>query len=84
MVKRCAFFAIPQKRKRQVRSLAENGYGVIVISSEMPEIIGVSDRIIVMHEGRKTGEIMGESINEKTIIELSTNTAGVAEEVAHA
>ena len=68
----------------KVRSLAENGYGVIVISSEMPEIIGVSDRIIVMHEGRKTGEIMGESINEKTIIELSTNTAGVAEEVAHA
>ena len=66
----------------KVRALAEKGYGVIVISSEMPEVIGVSDRIVVMHEGVKTGEVTGSDINERKIIGLSTDT--VLEEAAHA
>ena len=66
----------------KVRALAEKGYGIIVISSEMPEVIGVSDRIVVMHEGVKTGEVTGSDINERKIIGLSTDT--VLEEAAHA
>lgn len=63
----------------KVRKLSENGYGVIVISSEMPEIIGISDRIIIMHEGHKTGEISGNRIDEQNIIQLSMNTVPAAE-----
>ena len=39
-----------------IEMLTKQGIAVIMISSEMPEIIGVSDRIIVLHEGRVTGE----------------------------
>ncbi|MDO4547905.1 MAG: sugar ABC transporter ATP-binding protein [Clostridia bacterium] len=66
----------------KVRGWANAGYGVIVISSEMPEIIGVSDRIVIMHEGRQTGSVTGGDINEQTIIKLSTDTA--TEEVEYA
>ncbi len=37
--------------------LAKKGYAIILISSEMPEILGMADRIIVMCNGRKTGEL---------------------------
>ena len=37
--------------------LAAEGKAIIMVSSELPEILGMSDRIIVMHEGRITGEI---------------------------
>ncbi len=40
---------------RLVTELARNGVRVIMISSEMPEVLGMSDRIMVMHEGRVTG-----------------------------
>ena len=43
--------------------LAKKGYAIIMVSSEMPEILGMSDRIYVMHEGRITGEL---SRNEAT------------------
>lgn len=48
--------------------LAESGLGVVLVSSEMPEILALSDRIIVMCEGRKTAEfIRGEASEEKLI-----------------
>ncbi len=51
--------------------LAQEGYAIIMISSEMPEILGMSDRIIVMCEGRVTGELQrGEATQEK-ILELA-------------
>ncbi len=40
-----------------IRELASRGKAIIMISSELPEILGMSDRILVMHEGRVTGEI---------------------------
>lgn len=43
---------------RLISELAQQGVAVIVISSELPEILGVSDRIVIMHEGRKTGELI--------------------------
>lgn len=51
-----------------LRELSNQGITVIIISSELPEIIGMSDRIVVMHEGSVTGEIMANDMSEETII----------------
>jgi len=40
-----------------INELVDQGVGVIVISSDLPEILGICDRILVMHEGKFTGEI---------------------------
>ena len=59
-----------------LRRLASEGVGVMMISSELPEIVGVCDRVAVMYEGRMCGILEGEHINEKSIIQmacLSTN-----------
>ncbi|MCD8154996.1 MAG: sugar ABC transporter ATP-binding protein [Clostridiales bacterium] len=51
--------------------LALKGYAIILISSEMPEILGMSDRIVVMCNGRKTGELSIEEASQEVILELS-------------
>jgi methyl-galactoside transport system ATP-binding protein len=55
-----------------IEDLAKQGKCVIFISSEMPELIGMADRIIVMCEGRKTGELTGSGISEERILKLAT------------
>ncbi|WP_111646051.1 sugar ABC transporter ATP-binding protein [Paranoxybacillus vitaminiphilus] len=52
--------------------LAEKGKAIVVISSEMPEILGLSDRILVMHEGRKMGELSREEATQEKIMKLAT------------
>jgi ABC-type sugar transport system ATPase subunit len=49
-------------------NLAEKGKAVIVVSSEMPEILGLCDRIIVLHEGRITGELLRKDFSQETIM----------------
>ena len=56
-----------------LRNLVEMGIGIIVISSEMPEIIGICDRVVVMHEGSVTGTVSGDDINETSLILLASN-----------
>ncbi|MTI59043.1 MAG: sugar ABC transporter ATP-binding protein [Firmicutes bacterium] len=51
--------------------LAEQGYGIIMVSSEMPEVLGMSDRIIVMREGRITGRFSREEANQKKILKAA-------------
>ncbi len=51
-----------------INSLAEQGYACILISSEMPEIIGMSDRIYVMSEGKITAELSGETATQEDIM----------------
>ncbi|MCC8103084.1 MAG: sugar ABC transporter ATP-binding protein [Clostridiales bacterium] len=51
--------------------MAKKGYAIILISSEMPEILGMADRIIVMCNGRKTGELSREEATQEKILELS-------------
>ncbi|MED1468532.1 sugar ABC transporter ATP-binding protein [Bacillus salipaludis] len=51
--------------------LAQQGKAIIMISSEMPEILGMSDRIIVMHEGDKKGELGREEANQEKILEIA-------------
>ena len=48
--------------------LAKKGIGIILISSELPEIIGLSDRILVMHNGRITGEVDPKTTTEEEIL----------------
>ncbi len=55
-----------------LRELSNKGIGIILISSELPEIIGMCDRVIVMHEGRVTGEVSGQEITEKRIILMAS------------
>jgi ABC-type sugar transport system ATPase subunit len=57
---------------RLLNGLVAGGKGVIMISSELPEIMGMCDRILVMHDGRITGELTrGEATQEK-VLELAT------------
>jgi inositol transport system ATP-binding protein len=51
-----------------MRDLADSGMGIILISSELPEIIGICDRVIVMNKGRVSAELPGEGIDEETIL----------------
>lgn len=53
--------------------LAEQGKAIIVISSEMPEILGVSDRVVVFYEGRKTGELEREEATQERIMLLAAD-----------
>lgn len=55
-----------------IRNLADNGIGTIIISSDLPEIIGLCDRIIVMHEGIIAGALTSEDINEVKIVSLAS------------
>ncbi|CAD7023872.1 sugar ABC transporter ATP-binding protein [Pseudorhizobium endolithicum] len=51
-----------------INELADAGKAVIVISSEMPELIGICDRIMVMHEGDFVGEVAGEEATQENIM----------------
>ena len=52
--------------------LKENGTGVLFISSELPEVLGISDRILVMCDGRITGELKQEEATEDKILAYAT------------
>ncbi|WP_028991726.1 sugar ABC transporter ATP-binding protein [Thermoanaerobacter thermocopriae] len=51
-----------------INNLKKQGIGIILISSELPEVLNISDRIIVMHEGRITGEILHEEATEEKVM----------------
>jgi ribose transport system ATP-binding protein len=55
-----------------IRQMAKQGKPVVMISSELPEIIGMSDRIVVMHEGEIMGEIPGSDATEEEILMMAT------------
>lgn len=55
-----------------IRQLARRGKAVMVISSEMPELLGLSDRILVMNEGRLTGTLTREQATQEKIMHYAT------------
>ena len=57
-------------------ALAAQGKGVIMISSEMPELIGMTDRIVVMSEGRVAGTVDSKKTNQEEIMQLATKYVG--------
>jgi ribose transport system ATP-binding protein len=54
-----------------ISKLAQQGVGIILISSELPEILGMSDRIVVMHEGRIRGELLREDASQEKIMKIA-------------
>ena len=64
-----------------IAALAAEGVSVVVISSEMPEVIGISHRVIVMRDGQIAGTLTGDAINETQIVRYA---AGLNEEKMHA
>lgn len=56
---------------RLVSQLASEGVAIIMISSELPEVLGMSDRIMVMHEGHMTGILDRKDANQVKIMELA-------------
>ena len=56
---------------KMIQALAKEGIGIIVISSELPEVMGLCDRIIVMCEGKVTGEVKREEATEEGILTLA-------------
>ena len=57
---------------RILRDLARSGVGIVVISSELPELIGICDRVLVVREGRITGEVAGAAMTEDRIMYLAS------------
>ncbi len=55
-----------------MKELSEQGKSIIMISSEMPELIGMSDRIIIMHEGRISGELAKGEYSQSRILEIAS------------
>lgn len=54
-----------------INNLAKAGLAIILISSEMPEVMNMSDRIIVMKEGRITGELSHEENDQEKILKFA-------------
>jgi ribose transport system ATP-binding protein len=67
-----------QEIYRLMESLAEQGVAILFVSSEMEEILGMSDRVLVMHEGRMAGEIARDDLSEEAVMKLATGTVEAA------
>jgi inositol transport system ATP-binding protein len=57
---------------RLMSELAKQGKAIVMVSSEMPEILGMSDRVLVMCEGRITGEVLRAEATQERILQLAT------------
>lgn len=55
-----------------INELAEKGVAIIVVSSDLPELLGISDRIMVVHEGKITGELSREEATQEKIMTYAT------------
>ncbi len=55
-----------------MHSLSAQGKSIIMISSEMPELLGMSDRILVMHEGSVRGELAKDEFDQETVLKLAS------------
>jgi ribose transport system ATP-binding protein len=59
---------------RILRDLARSGVGIVVVSSELPELIGLCDRVLVVREGLINGEVEGDALTEENIMRLASFT----------
>ena len=64
-----------QEIYRIIQELADAGIAILMISSELPEIVGLAERVVVMREGRVTGELAGDAISEEAIMQLAAHEA---------
>ena len=61
-----------QEIYNQISALAKAGLAIVLVSSELPEVLGLSDRIIVLHEGRKTGEFTRANATPEAVMACAT------------
>ena len=54
-----------------IHEMAAEGIGIVFISSELPEVLGVSDRVIVMQNGRITGELPASEATQEAVLRLA-------------
>ena len=54
--------------------LAEEGVAIVFVSSELPEILGMSDRVLVLHEGKITGEFLNDNLTQEDILKCAAGT----------
>ena len=59
-----------------INQLIEEGKSVIMISSELPEVLGMSDRIYVMNEGKMVGELSAEEASQESIMSCIIQSTG--------
>ncbi len=59
-----------------IAQLAEDGVAIVLVSSELPEILGMSDRILVLHDGKITGEFINKNVTQEDILRYA---AGIHE-----
>ena len=52
-----------------INELAKKGVGIIVISSELPEVLGISDRILVMHQGKIKGNLINRDLTQEKVMD---------------
>lgn len=62
----------------QINRLAEAGLAIVLVSSELPEVLGLSDRVIVLHEGRVTGEFTRAEATPEAVMSCATGRARLA------
>jgi rhamnose transport system ATP-binding protein len=60
---------------RLMSELAGQGLAVLMISSELPEVLGMADRVLVMHEGRLVRELSREEADEESVVRAATGAA---------
>ncbi len=56
-----------------MNQMARQGVAILMISSELPEVVGMSDRVYVMREGSIAGELNGQDITQENIMTLATS-----------
>ncbi len=61
-----------QEIYKLMNELVESGKSILMVSSDMPELLGMSDRVIVIYEGEKTGEVSKEEFNQNYILDLAS------------
>ncbi|MBE2897977.1 xylose ABC transporter ATP-binding protein [Pasteurellaceae bacterium 20609_3] len=54
-----------------INHLAKQGVGIIVISSELPEVLGISDRVLVMHQGKIKGDLINDNLTQEQVMETA-------------
>ena len=67
-----------QEIYKLMEQLAGAGVAILFVSSEMEEVIGMSDRTLVMHEGKLTGELRRDQLTEEAIMRLATGALAAA------
>jgi ABC-type sugar transport system ATPase subunit len=56
---------------RLIYKLAESGKAIILVSSELPEVLGISDRVIIMRDGQKVKELDRANVSEKKVLHFA-------------